>query len=70
MLTEVSVEFDAVQFAVACSAGAVKEDTVLIAFPDCGKERFPRPAYRKIVLNEDMELVIWGVVTGTYKSFR
>jgi len=28
------------------------------------------PKYRKITLREDMELVIWGVVTGTYKSFR
>jgi len=26
--------------------------------------------YRKITLNEGMELEIWGVVTGTYKSFR
>ena len=28
------------------------------------------PKYRKIVLNEGMELEIWGVVTGTYKSFK
>jgi len=28
------------------------------------------PRYRKIILNEDMELEIWGVVTGTYKSFK
>jgi len=28
------------------------------------------PRYRKIVLNEGMELEIWGVVTGTYKSFK
>jgi DNA polymerase V len=28
------------------------------------------PKYRKIVLNEDMELEVWGVVTGTYKSFK
>lgn len=26
--------------------------------------------YRKIVLSEEMELEIWGVVTGTYKSFK
>ena len=26
--------------------------------------------YRKITLNEGMEIQIWGVVTGTYKSFR
>jgi len=26
--------------------------------------------YRKIRLNEGMELEIWGVVTGTYKSFK
>jgi DNA polymerase V len=28
------------------------------------------PKYRRIILNEDMELEIWGVVTGTYKSFK
>jgi len=28
------------------------------------------PRFRKIVLNEGMELEIWGVVTGTYKSFK
>ena len=28
------------------------------------------PKYRKITLNEGMELEIWGVVTGTYKSFK
>ncbi|MDR0327490.1 MAG: translesion error-prone DNA polymerase V autoproteolytic subunit [Planctomycetaceae bacterium] len=28
------------------------------------------PKYRKIILNEEMELEIWGVVTGTYKSFQ
>ena len=28
------------------------------------------PKYRKIVLNESMELEVWGVVTGTYKSFK
>lgn len=28
------------------------------------------PKYRKITLTEDMELEIWGVVTGTYKSFK
>jgi DNA polymerase V len=28
------------------------------------------PKYRKITLHEGMELEIWGVVTGTYKSFR
>jgi DNA polymerase V len=28
------------------------------------------PKYRKIVLNESMELEVWGVVTGTYKSFQ
>ena len=28
------------------------------------------PKYRKIVLHEGMELEIWGVVTGTYKSFK
>jgi len=28
------------------------------------------PKYRKITLNEGMELKIWGVVTGTYKSFK
>ena len=28
------------------------------------------PKYRKIVLKEGMELEIWGVVTGTYKSFK
>ena len=28
------------------------------------------PKYRKITLREGMELEIWGVVTGTYKSFR
>ena len=28
------------------------------------------PKYRKITLNESMEFEIWGVVTGTYKSFR
>jgi len=26
--------------------------------------------YRKITLSEGMELEIWGVVTGTYKSFK
>ena len=26
--------------------------------------------YRKITLHEGMELEIWGVVTGTYKSFK
>jgi DNA polymerase V len=26
--------------------------------------------YRKITMHEGMELEIWGVVTGTYKSFR
>lgn len=26
--------------------------------------------YRKVTLTEDMELEIWGVVTGTYKSFK
>jgi len=28
------------------------------------------PKYRKITLNEGRELKIWGVVTGTYKSFK
>ena len=28
------------------------------------------PKYRKITLSEDMNLEIWGVVTGTYKSFK
>jgi len=28
------------------------------------------PKYRKITLHEGMELEIWGVVTGTYKSFK
>jgi len=28
------------------------------------------PKFRKITLNEGMELAIWGVVTGTYKSFK
>jgi len=28
------------------------------------------PKYRKITLNEGMEMTIWGVVTGTYKSFK
>ena len=28
------------------------------------------PKFRKIVLNEDMEFDVWGVVTGTYKSFK
>ncbi len=28
------------------------------------------PKYRKITLREGMALEIWGVVTGTYKSFR
>jgi len=28
------------------------------------------PKYRKIVLKEGMELEIWGVATGTYKSFK
>ena len=28
------------------------------------------PKYRKIILNEGMEMTIWGVVTGTYKSFK
>jgi DNA polymerase V len=28
------------------------------------------PKYRKIALNEGMELEIWGVVTGTYKAFK
>jgi len=28
------------------------------------------PRYRKIVLDEGMEFEVWGVVTGTYKSFR
>ena len=28
------------------------------------------PKYRKIILNESMELEVWGVVTGTYKSFK
>jgi len=28
------------------------------------------PKYRKIILNENMELEVWGVVVGTYKSFR
>jgi DNA polymerase V len=28
------------------------------------------PKYRKIMMHEGMELEIWGVVTGTYKSFR
>jgi DNA polymerase V len=28
------------------------------------------PKYRKIILNESMELEVWGVVTGTYKSFQ
>jgi len=26
--------------------------------------------FRKITLSEGMELEIWGVVTGTYKSFK
>ena len=26
--------------------------------------------YRKIVLNEEIEFEVWGVVTGTYKSFK
>ena len=34
-------------------------------------ELFPEnPKFRKITLNENMEFEIWGVVTGTYKSFR
>lgn len=28
------------------------------------------PKYRTIILNEGMELEIWGVVTGSYKSFK
>jgi DNA polymerase V len=28
------------------------------------------PKFRKITLNESMELEVWGVVTGTYKSFQ
>jgi len=28
------------------------------------------PKYRKITLNEDMEFEVWGIVTGTYKSFQ
>jgi DNA polymerase V len=28
------------------------------------------PKYRKIVLDENMEFEVWGVVTGTYKSFK
>jgi len=28
------------------------------------------PKYHKIILNEGMELEIWGTVTGAYKSFR
>ena len=28
------------------------------------------PKYRKMTLHERMELEIWGVVTGTYKSFK
>ena len=28
------------------------------------------PKFRKIILSEGMELEIWGVVTGTYKSFK
>ena len=28
------------------------------------------PKYRKITLSEEMDLQIWGVVTGTYKSFK
>jgi SOS-response transcriptional repressor LexA len=28
------------------------------------------PKYRKMTLTEDMEMEIWGVVTGTYKAFR
>jgi len=28
------------------------------------------PKYRKITLNEGMEMEIWGIVTGTYKSFK
>ena len=28
------------------------------------------PKYRKITLSEEMNLEIWGVVTGTYKSFK
>ena len=28
------------------------------------------PRYRKMTMNEGMELEIWGVVTGTYKSFK
>ena len=28
------------------------------------------PKYRKITLNEGMEMEIWGIVTGTYRSFK
>jgi DNA polymerase V len=28
------------------------------------------PKYRKIAMSDGMELEIWGVVTGTYKSFK
>jgi DNA polymerase V len=28
------------------------------------------PKYRKITMREGMEMVIWGVVTGTYKAFK
>ncbi len=28
------------------------------------------PKYKKIMLTDEMEFEIWGVVTGTYKSFR
>jgi DNA polymerase V len=28
------------------------------------------PKYRKMTMGEGMELQIWGVVTGTYKSFK
>ncbi len=36
-----------------------------------GVELLPENSkYRKIVLHEGMDLEIWGVVTGAYKSFR
>jgi DNA polymerase V len=28
------------------------------------------PKYRRMTLTDGMELQIWGVVTGTYKSFK
>jgi DNA polymerase V len=28
------------------------------------------PKYRKITIHKGMELEVWGVVTGTYKSFK